>query len=438
MLPTSHLRPIESHAQDVVLAPAAAGEGGGTSANLLADAFSEFIATSSRLEQSYRTLQTEVVALSHELVERNAQLETSLHENRHMRQALEQMMQAMPCGVLVIDAAGRPSFINAECRALLGMSDSMSLEALSARIAELIPASIFCYSTASVTEFECEMSVMIEGRERWMQVRRRILNSSDLRVAAQFILLLRDISANKLAERSRDAGRQALAQAEISTMLAHEIRNPLASLELFAELIEQDNEGREVWISNLRAGIRALAGTVNNVLAFYGRAGWREVRVSLPQVLQEAADFMRPQAEQSKVTIHVAAETSDATVMGNADALRQVLLNLLTNAIRHTPDGGSVTLSLHTIAGKPGVKIPYAHRVAVLECSDTGCGIAAQHLGQIFDPGFSAGGCSSGLGLAVCRQVAERHNGTIRAKNLKGAGARFTLELPLIAMQEAA
>lgn len=421
-----------------MLASAGVTDATHSSANLLADAFSEFIATSSRLELSYRTLQTEVVTLSHELVERNAQLEASLDENRRMRQALEQMMQAMPCGVLVIDASGKPTFINAECRVLLGLTDSRDFAVQGARIAELIPASIFCYSTASVTEFECEISLIIDGRERWMQVRRRILNTSDSRVSAQFILLLRDISANKLAERSRDAGRQALAQAEISSVLAHEIRNPLASLELFAELIEQDEDGRISWISNLRAGIRSLSGTVNNVLAFYGRAGWREIPVSLPRLLQEAADFMRPQAEQSQVTIYVSNEIVDAIVQGNADALRQVLLNLLANAIRHTPEGGSVTLSLRTIAGKPSVKIPYAHRVAVLECLDTGRGIASEHLTQVFEPGFSAGGFSSGLGLAVCRQIAERHSGSIAAKNVAGAGACFMLELPLISMKEAA
>jgi len=438
MLPTSHLRPIEPSAAGVVLASTDATGVSGTSASFLADAFSEFIATSSRLEHSYRTLQTEVVSLSHELVERNSQLESTLNENRRMQQALEQMIQAMPCGVLVIDAAGRVNFVNAECRTLLALPDTQNAAVLTARIAGLIPAAMFCHTTASVAEFECEISVMIEGRERWMQVRRRVLQSADSRLIAQFILLLRDISANKLAERSRDAGRQALAQAEISSMLAHEIRNPLASLELFAELIEQDEVGRESWISNLRAGIRSLSGTVNNVLAFYGRAGWREVPVSLLQLVDEAADFMRPQAEQSRVAIHVAAESSDAIVQGNADGLRQALLNLLTNALRHTPEGGSVTLSLRTVPGVPSVAIPYEHRVAMLECSDTGRGIAPEHLVQIFEPGFSGGGCSSGLGLAVCRQVAERHNGTIRAKNLPGAGACFTIELPLTSMKEAA
>ncbi|SEF62373.1 PAS/PAC sensor signal transduction histidine kinase [Bryocella elongata] len=437
MLPTSHLRPIDPPPAGIVLGSVDVSGAPAASANFLADAFSEFIATSSRLEHSYRTLQTEVVSLSHELVERNALLETSLDENRRMRQALEQMIQAMPCGVLVIDAAGRVNFVNGECRTLLALPDTLNAAVLTARIAELIPAAIYCHTTTSVAEFECEISLMIDGRERWMQVRRRVLKAADSCLIAQFILLLRDISAIKLAEQSRDAGRQALAQAEISTVLAHEIRNPLASLELFAELIEQDETGRNSWISNLRAGIRSLSGTVNNVLAFYGRAGWREVPVSLPQLLQEAADFMRPQAEQSRVNIHVAVKADEASTQGNVDALRQVLLNLLTNAIRHTPEGGSVTLSLRTVAGEPSVANPFAHRVAVLECVDTGTGIAAEHFGQIFDPGFS-GRCSSGLGLAVCRQVAERHNGSIRATNIPNAGACFTLELPLIPMKEAA
>ncbi len=89
------------------------------------------------------------------------------------------------------------------------------------------------------------------------------------------------------------------------------------------------------------------------------------------------------------------------------------------------------------VAGRPNAHVPFAHDCARLECRDTGSGIDTALLERIFEPGFSASGCSSGLGLAVCRQIAERHHGTIIARNMSG-GASFVLEIPLLRAGEAA
>lgn len=439
MLPSSYLRPMQSVPAGLVLAPhlTEVEEDRARSASSLADAFGEFIATSARLEQSYRGLQEEVAGLRHELLERNAQLEQSLAENRRMRGTLEQMMDAMPCGVLVIDPTGVVSFVNPEARLLLGIQAKLTPPQVSGLIAELLPAVLFCHTTANEAEFEREMRVTVEGRERWLQVRRRILPEHRDPLGAHFLLLLRDVSLRRQAEDSREAGRQALAQAEISTVLAHEIRNPLASLELFAELIEQDEEGRSQWISHLRAGIRSLSGTVNNVLAFYGRGSWCEVPVALHQVVAEAVAFLQPQAVQASVSLQ-ALDGPEAYVRGNADALRQLLLNLIANALRHTAAGGSVTVRLEFAMAQATLEMPFVHPTVRLECRDTGTGIDPALLETIFEPGFSAAGASSGLGLAVCRQIAQRHHGTIAATQPEGQGARFVVELPLLQQEEAA
>jgi signal transduction histidine kinase len=88
--------------------------------------------------------------------------------------------------------------------------------------------------------------------------------------------ILRDVTAAKEAEQEREAARSAMALAEVSAILAHEIRNPLASMELFAGLLMDDPEQTSVWVSHLRAGIRLLSATVNNVLEF----AWRKRRLT--------------------------------------------------------------------------------------------------------------------------------------------------------------
>ena len=253
------------------------------SPQLLADAFSEFIAASSVLESSYRDLQQEVARLGSELSERNAALTRSLNENDRMRAALQQMLDSLPCGVLVLNQADRIVMINPEGRRLLELKSAHieSLQALSA-FCEIDFVSMGKRSTGAI-----DIELSPDGRlsNRWLAISCRQLEPaagsechSRFENRLQSIWILRDITANKLAEQEREAARRATVLAEISTILAHEIKNPLASMELFAGLIEQEPSQAAEWISHLRAGIRTLSGTVNNVLSLkseWHRFAWQ-------------------------------------------------------------------------------------------------------------------------------------------------------------------
>ena len=399
-------------------------------AQLLAGEFSEFISAASRLEDSYRALQDEVSLLGAELSERNAALSASLSENERMRQALQQIVDSMPCGVLVVDRARRISMINPESKRLLGLDQEQlnlgsktTLKQISASSGVNLEAS---FIDASIGENGQEFLVCGSSGNRWIEVCNRKLFHRPGRPCKpdETILILRDITAQKRAEDQREAGRKAMALAELTTILAHEIRNPLASLELFAELIETDGECRRQWISNLRAGIRSLSGTVNNVLSFHGSGSLTLVPVVLPALIDDAMQFAQPMADQAGVSLRWQADCGHAVVMGNEGALRQVVLNVVSNAIRHTPGGGSVSVSMRP-EDEGGEYI-------VLEFCDTGCGIRPGQIDHLFEPGFSGSGDSTGLGLAVCERIMKQHSGRISAANGAVSGARFTLHLPVL------
>jgi len=407
-------------------------------AQLLAGEFSEFILAASKLENSYRALQEEVAALGLELSERNAALNTSLAENERMRLALQQIVDSMPCGVLVLARDGEILMINPESRRLLSLDGEEQGEAawtnlrqISARSGVNLEAS---YEGGSGNDTGLEFCVRDGVEKRWIEVRNRRLFSQPDRagVPDQTILILRDITAQKRSEQEREAGRRAMALAEISTILAHEIRNPLASLELFAELIEEDGANRGEWISNLRAGIRSLSGTVNNVLSFHGSGSLKLAPVSLPTVVGNAVKFAQPLADQASVTLECRFNGVQMQVMGNESALQQVFLNLVSNAIRHTPAGGSVTVSLRSGNGAAGGK---EGEFAIAEFSDTGCGIRPDQIDHIFEAGFSGSGDTSGLGLAVCQRIMKQHGGRITASNAINSGAQFTLYFPVLQME---
>jgi PAS domain S-box-containing protein len=413
------------------------------SAALLASEFSEFISAASKLESSYRALQDEVSELGRELSERNAALNTSLQENQRMRLALEQIVDSMPCGVLVLDQGGSISMINPESKRLLGVDGEQFGDWSRKTLAQISTCSgvnleASCRD-ASGDENGLEFCVRTKSTTRWIEVRNRRLfhHSVGGTRVDQTILILRDISAQKRAEQEREAGRQAMALAELTTILAHEIRNPLASLELFAELIEQDGGDSGEWIANLRAGIRTLSGTVNNVLSFHGSGSLTLAPIDMSAVIRSAIDFARPIADQAAVSLEWLSDEEKAFVMGNECALRQVVLNLVSNAIRHTPAGGSVTVLVR--AEQTGVKVgefPAANdNQFMVEFADTGCGIRVEQIDHIFEPGFSGNGDTTGLGLSVCAQIMKQHGGRISAANRKQAGALFTFHIPRFQME---
>ena len=386
----------------------------------LADAFSEFISASARLEASYGQLQLEVTHLSHELADRNSALKASLAENERVHSALQQIVDSMPCGVLVVEADGAVSMINPEGRRLLdlGATAADHLEAISAQAGVDLHGFLKRHTGAEDEQEFCRSSAA--GR-RWLSVHDRCLFRGGADGGRQTILILRDVTVHKQAELERERARKATALSEVATTLAHEIRNPLASLELFAGLIAQGGEGTADWVSHLHAGIRSLAGTVNNVLSFHGVGFPAMSAMNLSESIRSSVEFVRPIADEAGVGLFFEATEREIAVRGNSGALQQVVLNLVCNAVRHTSEGGCVRVAVRRVG-----------EAAVIEFADTGSGIAVEHLGEIFRAGFSGSGNTSGLGLAVCRQIVRQHDGEIRVTSKLSAGTTFFVEMPTL------
>jgi two-component system sensor histidine kinase FlrB len=423
MLPCSHVVPINDSALKSLHSP-----------KLLADAFSEFISASSLLESSYRDLQHEVGHLGKELAERNAALTRSVSENEAMRGALQQINDSMPCGVLVLDTEEMIVTINPEGRGLLqlGSANVRTLQDIAA-ISQVNLETLVRGSEVLGSEGQLEHEVCLAsgGKKRWLAISNRKLSGASSRPivgtgkkALQSIWILRDITANKEAEQEREAARSAMALAEVSAILAHEIRNPLASMELFAGLLAEEPEQTALWVSHLRAGIRLLSATVNNVLSLHGGSSSHLVPVDLSDCVRSGVEFVQPIAEQASVTLSFQGE-EELRIQGNENQLRQILLNLICNAIRHTPAGGKVNVTTRSVSREGMMR-------AVIDVSDTGCGIPSQQIERVFEAGFSAQGDTPGLGLAVCKRLVAVHDGEIRVSSQVNCGSTFRLEFPTL------
>jgi two-component system sensor histidine kinase FlrB len=227
-------------------------------------------------------------------------------------------------------------------------------------------------------------------------------------------------------EQERESLRRRQALAEMSAVLAHEIRNPLGSLELFAGLLAGAGLAAEPqeWVEHLQAGLRTLAATVNNVLQFHSQPSLGFAPTDLGALLDWLEHFLRPLALRGHVRMERGALLDGVCVAADRHRLEQVLLNLALNSFEFMPGGGVLRIS-----GRPG--LPAEGRGPWLGMADTGPGIPPENLEHVFEPGFTTRPGSPGLGLAVCKMVMEQHRGSIRVESCQEHGTRFTLEFPL-------
>jgi len=383
----------------------------------LRQAFHSFAQAADSLERSYGQLQTEVARLRHELEQTNADLARSLEENRSIRSHLDRILEGLPCGVLVVTGDGEISRANPEALRLLEMTRATlgHISSLPSSVRQLLDR-----ARGGASEQELRIAGAA-GTARWLAARHAVIAKD---AASSSVYILRDISESKRLEEAQARLRRDRALAEMSALLAHEVRNPLGSLELFAGLLAEstlDSESHQ-WVEHLQAGLRTLAATVNNVLHFHGAPEPARTAVDCGQLLDWAREFFRPLARQARIELHVRHHLAGVRLGGDRHRLEQVLANLVLNAVRAMPGGGWIELR--------GSKVQDGSAVAIV-VTDTGPGIPPEYLPRIFEAGFSTRDGSPGLGLAVCRKIVEQHGGTITAASRPGCGARFTLTFPL-------
>jgi len=361
--------------------------------------------------------------LGGELERANSELTSSLEENSRVRSFLAQILEGLPCGVLVVDAATRLRIVNPEARRLLMLDPSWCPEedvALPAVIDRLLAD-----SSSKSPAAETEWSFDDPAGTRFLGIAQAQVagkNGSD----GEAIWILRDITQEKLAFAEREKSRRNEALAEIATVLAHEIRNPLGSLELFAGLLADttaiSSEAGQ-WIGQIQAGLRTLAATVNNVLQFHSQPSPELIPTHLDRLLRESVDFLGPLARQRGMQVKLVNRAGKVLLHADPHCLQQVFLNLSLNAFRAMSPGSSLTINV-------AWALPSDVSQVQVDFEDQGCGISPELAEKIFDPGFTTHSGSSGLGLAVCKKVIEQHGGSIRVYSAPRLGTTFSLILP--------
>jgi two-component system sensor histidine kinase FlrB len=243
------------------------------------------------------------------------------------------------------------------------------------------------------------------------------------------IFVIADIT--ELARLKKQATRTEKLRAlgEMAAGLAHEIRNPLGGMELFASILRRELEGDDEklrLLNHISYGIQSVNNVIGNVLLFTKEITPARKEFDLKRLVEDILEFTGPVFEKSQVTVTAILPDKPLPVTADEGLIRQLMLNLVRNAIQAMPDGGEFGVKL----ASPGNAGNRSGSVEIV-VSDTGPGVPAKVRDRIFDPFFTTKDGGAGLGLAIASQIAQAHGGYIDLLDSSESGARFMISLPI-------
>jgi two-component system phosphate regulon sensor histidine kinase PhoR len=263
----------------------------------------------------------------------------------------------------------------------------------------------------------------------------RIASSADSRARyCYFSVVIEDLSELRRLERVRR---------DFIANISHELRTPLASVSLLAETLEDaidtDPEQAQIFVGRIESEVRYLSDLVAELLELSriesGRMPISIEPVEAEMLVREVMARQLPQAQRHRVQLRTSIEQGQTLVAADSKQIARVLVNLVHNAIKFTPSGGTVTIGCQRQANE---------MMQSFFVRDTGVGIAPEDLPRVFERFYKVsqsrsranyigpGGGGSGLGLAIARHVVEAHGGRISAASEPGKGSTFTFTLPII------
>ena len=323
----------------------------------------------------------------------------------------ESIVESVQSGILTTDAVGRITYLNRTASNLTGLD---LREVLGAPLAGVLPALAQPQRRGEaafghrIVGFSVSSLTMAEGGE---------------------VIVLQDLTdLRRMEEEVRRADRLA-ALGKLSAGLAHEIRNPLASMCGSVALLGKSpglgDKERHLLQIVFREGER-LEALVREFLAFARPAEPRMATIELRDLLDETLSVFKLDARAAELDVAVESPLPSVRARADAGQLRQVLWNLLSNAAEAAGKGGKVRARLRQ-----------ADSMAVLEVEDTGPGIPGADLQRIFDPFFTTKESGTGLGLAIVHRIVEAHGGQLSVSSEPGR-TRFSIALPAQASRTAA
>lgn len=377
----------------------------------LTDAFRIFNELSQNLSVSYQGLEEQVAKLHGELAFAHSERLKTLEEKEKLASRLEKILAALPAGVIVLDVDGKVLDCNAVATDFLG-EPLIGLDWLTVVARSLIP-------------------VVGNPHERQLRNGKRVnmtvskdIGRNDPSNSGQ-IVLLSDVSEMRNLQDMLNQQKQLSAMGEMVASMAHQVRTPLSTAILYASQISSpllDNEKRQRFSQKILERLQYLERQVNDMLIFAKDGRLAMETFSLAELLDHLKEAVKEYTGSGGIDLQIINEVQNDAMLGNENALRGALLNLLNNAVDAVDRLGCIQISVSQLDD-------FKLRIVI---KDDGPGIDQELRQRIFEPFFTTKAQGTGLGLAVVDSVVKAHGGHIHVESESGLGTVFSIVMPCI------
>ena len=363
--------------------------------------------------------QDEVGQLTHAFNEMAEQLQEQIKALSTEQSRLGAILEHMADGVLIADADGFVRMLNPAAARILDVTPETALGSTFSALARhhrLIELWLRCQRTQEEQQDAVETD---HGKGTFLQV---IITPQRTPAAPGYLVILQDLTQIRRLETIRR---------DFISNISHELRTPLASLSALVETLQDgaldDPVMAQRFLNHMERELAAMTQIVEELLELSRieshRAPFFMQLTPVASLIAEPVERMLPQAERAGLTVTVDAPDDLPPVFADAERIQRVLTNLLHNAIKFTPGGGTVRVT----ARSEGQRV-------LISVSDTGVGIAREDLSRIFERFYKAdrarSGGGTGLGLAIAKHIIQGHRGQIWVESVEGQGSTFTFSLP--------
>jgi two-component system, OmpR family, phosphate regulon sensor histidine kinase PhoR len=365
--------------------------------------------------------QDETADLGRVINQMASDLEARFTEITEDRTRLHAILSSMVEGVLVLDRDSRILLLNSAIEDMFHLEEAAAVGRPLIEVFRHRPLhQLVQKALESGTEQAAEL-VMPMPQERVFSVQASVAQKES--VAA--VLVFHDVTNLKRLERVRK---------DFVANVSHELRTPLTSIKGYIEALidgaKDDPEKFGEFLKIIQKHTDQLNILLYDLLQLStiesGQYQWRHVAVPVSEMIDRALHLLRPMAEKKKQTVSIECGADIGTVNGDADKLTQVLINLIDNAIKYTPEGGGVSIQARPMEDTVEIAV-----------ADTGIGIPPREIPRIFERFYRVDRARSremggtGLGLSIVKHIVEAHGGTVVVDSEVGKGSRFVVTLPI-------
>ena len=415
----------------------------------VASAMSGYMAVETKRNKEEREA---LVTMNHFM---SAKVEASTSKLFETNQKLKALLEYHNCvlaslksGVVVVGKEGTVLTLNQGARRILGLPETETAP----RRLEKLPDNLKPVVFALERTLEEETGFVQDNLEL-KTIRSEIipvsLETSVLRNSANEIIgaiaAFRDMTLLKQMEGQLLRSERLSALGQIAAGVAHEIKNPLNSVLGFSKRLSENMSDPKMkkYADVIVEEVHRIDTIVNDVLEYSRPDQVQKTRMDIHQLLDQTVDFLREKIELAGVVVERVYADALPLCLIDPAKIRQVLLNLMLNAIQAMKEGGRLTLKTRLIDGlvpeSSGVQTEgdvfqqlFLHQQMVsVSVGDTGAGITSENLGKLFHPFFTTKVTGTGLGLSICHKIVVAHGGSLSVDSELGKGSRFTVDLPI-------